>query len=62
MMGFETLTFAPIERRLIEPAMLSPAEKAWLDAYHGRVLDVLGPELDAAERAWLLAKCATIAG
>lgn len=62
MMGFETLTFAPIERRLIEPALLSPAERAWLDAYHGRVLDVLGPHLTAEERTWLLAKCATIAG
>jgi Xaa-Pro aminopeptidase len=62
MMGFETLTFAPIERRLIEPQLLTQAERAWLDAYHGRVLDVLGPELDMAERTWLLAKCATIAG
>jgi len=62
MMGFETLTFAPIERRLIEPAMLTQAERAWLDAYHGRVLDVLGPELSADERAWLLAKCAPIGG
>ncbi|MGN6820286.1 MAG: aminopeptidase P family protein [Sphingomonas sp.] len=62
MMGFETLTFAPIERRLIEASLLSQAERAWLDAYHGRVLDVLGPELNAEERAWLLAKCATIGG
>ena len=62
MMGFETLTFAPIERRLIEPAMLTAAEPPWLDAYHGRVLDVLGPALDAGEREWLLGKCATIGG
>jgi len=62
MMGFETLTFAPIERRLIEPTMLTRTERAWLDAYHGRVLDVLGPELNAEERAWLLAKCAPIGG
>ncbi|HEX4694514.1 aminopeptidase P family protein [Sphingomonas sp.] len=62
MMGFETLTFAPIERRLIEPALLTVAERAWIDAYHGRVLDVLGPELNAEERAWLLGKCATIGG
>src|SRR3569623_476304 len=62
MMGLETLTFAPIERRLIEPALLTAAERAWVDAYHGRVLDVLGPELNAEERAWLLGKCATIGG
>ncbi|MBS0479170.1 MAG: aminopeptidase P family protein [Proteobacteria bacterium] len=62
MLGFETLTYAPIERRLIEPALRSHAERAWLDAYHGRVLDVLGPHLTADERTWLLAKCATIGG
>ena len=62
MMGLETLTFAPIDRRLIEPGMLTQAERVWLDDYHGRVLDILGPELDAGERAWLLGKCATIAG
>ena len=42
--------------------MLTRTERAWLDAYHGRVLDVLGPELNAEERAWLLAKCAPIGG
>ena len=62
MVGFETLSYGRIERRLVEPAMLTMAERAWLDAYHGRVLDVLGPELNAEERTWLLAKCATIGG
>ncbi|WP_375396997.1 aminopeptidase P family protein [uncultured Sphingomonas sp.] len=62
MLAFETLTFAPIERRLIEPALLTEAERAWLDDYHGKVLDLLGPLLDPAERAWLLAKCAPIGG
>ena len=37
MLGFETLTLAPIDRRLIDPGLLEPAERAWLDAYHARV-------------------------
>ena len=36
MLGFETLTFAPIERRLIDVSMLSDAELDWLDDYHAR--------------------------
>ena len=61
MLGFETLTFCPIERALIVAAMLGPAERAWLDAYHARVIEVIGGYLDPAERAWLAAKCAPIA-
>jgi Xaa-Pro aminopeptidase len=53
MYAFETLTLAPIERRLIEPRLLSAEEKAWLDAYHQRVAAVIGPRLDAKSRAWL---------
>ena len=60
MLGFETLTFCPIERALIVAEMLSPAERAWLDAYHARVVAVLAPQMDEAERAWLAAKCAPI--
>ena len=61
MLGFETLTWAPIERRLIEPALLTPDERAWLDGYHAQVLAALGPVLDEDERAWLAGKCAPIA-
>ena len=53
MYAFETLTLAPIERRLIEPRVLSPEEKAWLDAYHERVAKIIGPQLDTRTRAWL---------
>jgi Xaa-Pro aminopeptidase len=53
MLGFETLTLAPLDRRLIVPALLAPQELAWLNAYHARVLREIGPELDAADRAWL---------
>ncbi|KAB1072094.1 aminopeptidase P family protein [Methylobacterium planeticum] len=53
MLGFETLTLAPYDRRLIETALLDAGEIAWLDAYHARLRDVLGPELDPETRAWL---------
>lgn len=60
-LGFETLTFCPIERSLILPELLSTAERAWLDAYHTEVFAVLSPALDPDERAWLAEKCAPIA-
>ncbi|MGE3623442.1 MAG: aminopeptidase P family protein [Bdellovibrionales bacterium] len=53
MLGFETLTLAPIDRNAINVAMLSADERAWLDAYHKRVRDALHASLETAERAWL---------
>ena len=53
--AFETLTLAPIDRRLIETGMLSPKERAWLNSYHERVHEVLGPLVDAPTRSWLSA-------
>lgn len=53
MLGFEALTLAPIDRRCLLPDLLSAEEKAWLDAYHARVLAAIGPALEAGERAWL---------
>jgi Xaa-Pro aminopeptidase len=60
MLGFETLTFAPIDRSLIETAMLSPEERAWIDDYHARVLEVVGPQLEGEVRAWLAARCSPL--
>jgi Xaa-Pro aminopeptidase len=60
MLGFETLTFAPIERRLIVRDMLSAEELAWLDSYHAEVLARIGPALAGADRAWLEAQCAPL--
>ena len=60
MLGFETLTFCPIERNLIDVTLLTEDERRWLNAYHARVLDVLGPELDGDERRWLMDKCAPL--
>ncbi|EIZ84964.1 peptidase M24 [Methylobacterium sp. GXF4] len=53
MLGFETLTLAPYDRRLIRPDLLAPEERAWIDAYHARVRDTLAPLLDAETRGWL---------
>ncbi|MFL6846172.1 MAG: aminopeptidase P family protein [Allosphingosinicella sp.] len=60
MLGFETLTFAPIDRNLVEAGMLSPEERDWLNAYHARVLEVVGPQLDGEAKAWLEAGCAPL--
>jgi Xaa-Pro aminopeptidase len=51
--GFETLTLAPIDIALVEPALLTPAEFAWLDAYHARVRAAISPRVDRETAAWL---------
>jgi Xaa-Pro aminopeptidase len=55
MLGFETLTLAPIDRMLIEPALLEDDEIAWLDAYHARVREELTPLVDPDTANWLAA-------
>ena len=57
---FETLTLAPFDTRLLDPALLDASERAWLNAYHARVLAEIGPSLDAATRAWLTQACREI--
>lgn len=53
MLGFETLTLAPFDRRLMRADLLTPEETAWIDDYHTRVRTALAADLDAATRAWL---------
>ena len=53
MMSLETLTLAPIDRRLVDPSLLTRDELKWLNAYHARVLKEIGPELGARDRKWL---------
>ena len=53
MLGFETLTRAPIDRNLIDAALLTEAETAWLDAYHADVRETLTPLVDSETAAWL---------
>jgi Xaa-Pro aminopeptidase len=60
MLGFETLTFAPIDWRLISPEMLTPEELIWLNCYHAHVLAKIGPTLSGADLEWLTRACAPI--
>ena len=60
VLGFETLTFAPIDRRLIVREMLSPRELDWLNDYHRQVMEKIGPKLSGADRDWLEKACAPI--
>jgi Xaa-Pro aminopeptidase len=60
LLGFETLTFAPIDRNLIETAMLSDAERRWVDDYHAEVIRIVGPQLDGEAKAWLEGACAPL--
>lgn len=53
MLAFETLTWAPIDTRLIDPALMAPAELDWLDDYHAEVLARLSPHLDGDDLDWL---------
>jgi Xaa-Pro aminopeptidase len=53
MMGFETLSLAPINLRLIDPLLLTRDELEWLNAYHARVFKEIGPELNGREKKWL---------
>ena len=53
MLGFETITLAPFDRRLIVADMLSEGERAWVDAYHARVRETLGDRVEERARRWL---------
>ena len=60
MLGFETLTLAPIDRALIVKAMLTAEELAQMDAYHAKVLATVGPLVEPEVRTWLEAACAPL--
>jgi Xaa-Pro aminopeptidase len=60
MLGFETLTLVAIDRRLIEPSLLTAEELDWLDAYHARVLKEIGPLLEGEDLHWLEQACARL--
>jgi len=60
--AFETLTLAPIDRRLIEPTLLTVGELSWLDDYHARVAASLATLVDDATRSWLQAATQPLRG
>jgi len=53
MMGFETITLAPIDLNLVEVSLLTEGERDWLNRYHGRVRDVISPLVEEETRTWL---------
>ncbi len=52
-LGFETLTYVPLDRKLIDKGLLSADEIAWVDGYHAQVRDLLSPRLGGEDLAWL---------
>lgn len=60
MLGFETLTMAPIDRRLIKVELLTSDERAWVDAYHAEVLAKVGPRMQGEALGWLEQACAPL--
>ena len=61
-LAFEPLTFAPIDRALVEPTLMDRAEIAWLDAYHAQVQALVAPQLPADAAAWLTAATRPLGG
>jgi Xaa-Pro aminopeptidase len=59
-LGFETLTYVPIDKRLIDARMLSDRELDWLNDYHAKVLALIGPQLEGNDKAWLERQCAPL--
>ena len=60
MMGFETLTFAPIHHGLIERSLLSDAEIRYIDAYHAQVWNKIGPRVSGDIKKWLKTACSSL--
>jgi len=56
LLAFETLTLAPMDLTLVDARLLDAHEKAWLNAYHKRVVKEVGPLVDTATRQWLKKK------
>ncbi|UWQ36122.1 aminopeptidase P family protein [Leisingera aquaemixtae] len=60
MLCWRTLTFAPVDRRLVDASLLTADEKDWLDSYHREVAAKIGPQLSPAAQAWLDAATAPL--
>ncbi|MEE1876558.1 aminopeptidase P family protein [Altererythrobacter litoralis] len=59
-LGFETLTFVPIDRTLVEKDLLTESEIAWWNDYHAQVRAILAPQLEGEDLAWLERHCAPL--
>ena len=60
-LGFETLTFVPIDKTLVDRDLLTPGEVRWWNDYHAKVREVLAPQLSGEDLAWLEDACAPLA-
>ncbi len=60
MLRFETLTWVPIDRRLILTELLTETERNWLNAYHAEVLEQVAPLVDDVAGGWLSQACQSI--
>ena len=60
MLAFETLTLVPIDRDMIDPALLTDSELSWINAYHADVERALLPLLDEGDSAWLTSRCSSL--
>lgn len=60
LLGFETLTFAPIDLRLIDTKLMNAEEITWLNEYHAEVRAKISEQIDATERKWLDAATASL--
>jgi len=58
--GFETLTFAPIDKTLVDTSLLNRDELRWWDAYHAKVLEVVGPQLEGDALTWVTEACSPL--
>jgi Xaa-Pro aminopeptidase len=59
--GFETLTWAPIDKALVDTELLTRDELRWWDEYHARVLEIVGPQLEGEALAWVKEACRPLA-
>ena len=57
MLGFENLTWAPIDRTLVDADLLSDFERNWLNDYHAQVWEKIGPQVEGDVKAWLKGTC-----
>ena len=60
-LGFEAVTYCPIDLTPVRPELLDADEKEWLNAFHRMVREKLTPHLSAAEAAWLAEKTKPLA-
>jgi Xaa-Pro aminopeptidase len=53
LLGFENLTFVPIDIRLLDHSIMTHKEKDWLNGYHAEVFEKIGPHVKGEVLEWL---------